>query len=88
MDENTNNAILTLIDSLSEATDKIVSLSIENVSADILLDIIFESLVLGYDNELRVRDDALIISFLKSEYSGLYEAKKKELIAANKKEAE
>ena len=85
MDENNNNAICKLIDSLEESKDRIVELSIDGNINDLIVGIIFDSLELAYDGELRLRDDETLISVLKYAYAYRYNNKKTELKALRAK---
>lgn len=85
MDENNNNAICKLIDSLEESKDRIIELSIDGNINDLIVGIIFDSLELAYDGELRLRDDEALISVLKYAYAYRYNNKKTELKALRAK---
>ena len=81
MDENNNNAICKLIDSLEESKDRIIELSIDGNINDLIVDVVFNSLELGYNDELRLRDDEALISVLRYAYAYRYNQKKNELKA-------
>lgn len=81
MDENNTNAICKLIDSLEESKDRIIELSIDGNINDLIVGIIFDSLELAYDGELRLRDDEALISVLKYAYAYRYKHRQTELKA-------